>query len=100
MCTRLCLVYSSYVYFARACPLLDSSDNGVYCSGICVYVLYYTYKPIHYTTYYYYTGAGSAGLGVCSQILDGLMMEGLSKEDALKKFAVFSANGVIGRFSV
>jgi malic enzyme len=41
-------------------------------------------------------GAGSAGLGVCSQILDGLLHEGLSREEALKKFAVFSAHGVIG----
>lgn len=41
-------------------------------------------------------GAGSAGLGVCSQIRDGLMMEGLSQEEALKKFAVFSHLGVLG----
>lgn len=41
-------------------------------------------------------GAGSAGLGVCSQVLDGLMHEGLSREEALKKFAVFSEKGVLG----
>jgi len=41
-------------------------------------------------------GAGSAGLGVCNQILDGMMREGLTKEEALKQFVVLSHKGVIG----
>ncbi len=42
-------------------------------------------------------GAGSAGLGVCAQILDGLRYEGLSTEEARKKFVVFSHKGVLGK---
>jgi malic enzyme len=42
-------------------------------------------------------GAGSAGLGVCSQIVDGLMMEGLTKEEALKRFVVVTHKGVLGK---
>eukprot|EP00598_Pedospumella_elongata_P000519 CAMPEP_0184978344 /NCGR_PEP_ID=MMETSP1098-20130426/8864_1 /TAXON_ID=89044 /ORGANISM="Spumella elongata, Strain CCAP 955/1" /LENGTH=587 /DNA_ID=CAMNT_0027501465 /DNA_START=49 /DNA_END=1812 /DNA_ORIENTATION=+ len=42
-------------------------------------------------------GAGSAGLGVCAQILDGLRNEGLSTEEARKKFVVFSHKGVLGK---
>ena len=31
-------------------------------------------------------GAGSAGLGVCGQIVDGMVEEGLTREEALKSF--------------
>lgn len=41
-------------------------------------------------------GAGSAGLGVCSQIVDGMVMEGMSREDAMKQFVVFSSRGALG----
>lgn len=49
-----------------------------------------------FLSYMLCAGAGSAGLGVCSQIVDGLMMEGLSREEALQKFVVFSEKGVLG----
>ena len=49
-----------------------------------------------FLSYMHCAGAGSAGLGVCSQIVDGLMMEGLSREEALQKFVVFSEKGVLG----
>lgn len=42
-------------------------------------------------------GAGSAGLGVCSQIVDGMMKEGLSKEEALRRFVVFTSKGAVGK---
>lgn len=41
-------------------------------------------------------GAGSAGLGVCSQLLDGMIEAGLSREEALKHFVVCTADGAIG----
>lgn len=41
-------------------------------------------------------GAGSAGLGVCSQIFEGLIIAGMSPEEARKKFVIFSHLGAIG----
>ena len=42
-------------------------------------------------------GAGSAGLGVCDQIVKGMVMQGLSEEEAKSRFCILSINGVIGR---
>ena len=42
-------------------------------------------------------GAGSAGLGVCDQIVKGMMMQGLSEEEARSRFCVLSINGVLGK---
>jgi malate dehydrogenase (oxaloacetate-decarboxylating)(NADP+) len=42
-------------------------------------------------------GAGSAGLGVCSQLVAGMMAQGLTKEEALKNFVLITVNGAIGR---
>jgi malate dehydrogenase (oxaloacetate-decarboxylating)(NADP+) len=42
-------------------------------------------------------GAGSAGLGVCEQIVKGMMHEGLSKEEAMSKFTVMTVNGALGK---
>jgi hypothetical protein len=52
-------------------------------------------SSIHTTTL---TGAGSAGLGVCAQILDGLRNEGLTEEQARSRFVVFSHKGVLGEW--
>lgn len=41
-------------------------------------------------------GAGSAGLGVCNQIVEGMMEEGMSRNDATKRFVLFSSKGAIG----
>jgi len=42
-------------------------------------------------------GAGSAGLGVCAQIVDGMVEAGLSREEAMSRFVVCSSVGAIGR---
>ena len=42
-------------------------------------------------------GAGSAGLGVCQQIVDGMVEAGLPREEAMKRFVVVSSQGAIGR---
>ena len=42
-------------------------------------------------------GAGSAGLGVCAQIVDGMVEAGLPREEAMERFIVVSSQGVIGR---
>lgn len=42
-------------------------------------------------------GAGSAGLGVCSQIVDGMVAAGLSREEALSRFVVCTSQGALGR---
>ena len=42
-------------------------------------------------------GAGSAGIGVCSAIVDGLMKSGLEKEEARKQIIVADQFGVLGR---
>jgi malic enzyme len=42
-------------------------------------------------------GAGSAGLGVCSQILDGMVEDGLDREEALKRFVVMTMHGALGQ---
>lgn len=42
-------------------------------------------------------GAGSAGLGVCAQIVAGMVEAGMSHEDAMSRFIVCSSQGVIGR---
>jgi malate dehydrogenase (oxaloacetate-decarboxylating)(NADP+) len=42
-------------------------------------------------------GAGSAGLGVCTQIVEGLVQAGLTKEEARSRFVVCSVHGAIGQ---
>lgn len=42
-------------------------------------------------------GAGSAGLGVCSQLYAGMIESGMSPEDARKRFVVISKEGAFGR---
>jgi malate dehydrogenase (oxaloacetate-decarboxylating)(NADP+) len=42
-------------------------------------------------------GAGSAGLGVCSQLVDGLVSIGVPREEAMKKFVLCTVDGAIGR---
>lgn len=42
-------------------------------------------------------GAGSAGLGVCSQIVDGLVEAGMTREDAMKNFVICTSQGALGR---
>lgn len=41
-------------------------------------------------------GAGSAGLGVCTQLRDGMVMAGLSKEEATANFVICSDVGAYG----
>lgn len=41
-------------------------------------------------------GAGSAGTGVCSQLVDGMIASGLSREQAMQKFVVCTKYGAIG----
>jgi len=41
-------------------------------------------------------GAGSAGLGVCLQIVDGMVEEGLSRDEAMSRFVVCTSQGAIG----
>lgn len=42
-------------------------------------------------------GAGSAGLGVCGAILDGMVRAGLTREEAKSRFVVCNVNGALGR---
>ena len=42
-------------------------------------------------------GAGSAGLGVCAQIVDGMVEAGLSRDEAMERFVVCTSVGAIGR---
>jgi len=41
-------------------------------------------------------GAGSAGLGVCAQLIDGMIRAGLSREEAMSRFVVCTSKGAIG----
>lgn len=41
-------------------------------------------------------GAGSAGLGVCNQLLDGMVAAGVPRDEARKRFVVCTAHGAIG----
>ena len=42
-------------------------------------------------------GAGSAGLGVCEQIVDGMVEAGLTKEEARARFVVCTSVGALGK---
>ena len=42
-------------------------------------------------------GAGSAGLGVCEQIVDGMVEAGLSKAEARARFVVCTSVGALGK---
>jgi len=42
-------------------------------------------------------GSGSAGLGVCSQIVDGMVESGLSRQEAMSRFIVITSKGALGR---
>lgn len=41
-------------------------------------------------------GAGSAGLGVCGQLMDGLVEAGLTKEEARSRFVICTIEGALG----
>ena len=41
-------------------------------------------------------GAGSAGLGVCLQIVDGMVEAGMTREEAMNRFVVCTSQGAIG----
>lgn len=41
-------------------------------------------------------GAGSAGLGVCAQIVDGMIEAGLTREEAMSRFVVCTSKGALG----
>ena len=41
-------------------------------------------------------GAGSAGMGITQALLNAMILHGLSREEALKRFCVLDAGGVIG----
>eukprot|EP00606_Chrysophyceae_sp_TOSAG23-5_P001205 GSChrysophyteH2.ASY1.ANO1.841.1 assembled CDS len=42
-------------------------------------------------------GAGSAGLGVCEQIVDGMVEAGLDREEAMRRFVVTTSTGALGK---
>ena len=42
-------------------------------------------------------GAGSAGLGVCAQIVDGMVEAGLPRDEAMKRFVICTSVGAIGK---
>eukprot|EP00286_Rhodomonas_abbreviata_P028979 CAMPEP_0181315390 /NCGR_PEP_ID=MMETSP1101-20121128/15350_1 /TAXON_ID=46948 /ORGANISM="Rhodomonas abbreviata, Strain Caron Lab Isolate" /LENGTH=571 /DNA_ID=CAMNT_0023422595 /DNA_START=161 /DNA_END=1876 /DNA_ORIENTATION=- len=42
-------------------------------------------------------GAGSAGLGVCKQIVDGMVEAGLSREEAMSRFVICTSIGALGK---
>lgn len=42
-------------------------------------------------------GSGSAGLGVCSQIVDGMVEAGMSRTDAMSRFVIVTSVGAIGK---
>ena len=42
-------------------------------------------------------GAGSSGLGVCQQILDGMVEAGLSESEAKSRFVVCTSKGALGK---
>ena len=44
-----------------------------------------------------FLGAGSAGVGVCTQIFDGMVEAGLSRSEARSRFALCTNKGVIGK---
>ena len=41
-------------------------------------------------------GAGSAGLGVCGQLMDGLVEAGLTRQEARSRFVICTAEGALG----
>lgn len=41
-------------------------------------------------------GAGSAGLGVCAAIVDGMVHAGLTKEEAMSRFLILNSKGALG----
>jgi len=42
-------------------------------------------------------GAGSAGLGVCQQIMDGMVIAGLTRAEAVERFTVLTQHGALGQ---
>jgi malate dehydrogenase (oxaloacetate-decarboxylating)(NADP+) len=42
-------------------------------------------------------GAGSAGLGVCSQLVKGMVNAGMTREDAMAQFCIVDMHGVLGK---
>ncbi|MFM0478790.1 NAD-dependent malic enzyme [Paraburkholderia strydomiana] len=42
-----------------------------------------------------FAGAGSAGIGIANMIVEAMMNEGLSKDDALARIAMFDKNGLL-----
>jgi malic enzyme len=42
-------------------------------------------------------GGGSAGLGVCSQLVEGMIKAGLTREQAMDKFIICTVHGALGK---
>mmetsp|Transcript_20217 Transcript_20217/g.48240 ORF Transcript_20217/g.48240 Transcript_20217/m.48240 type:complete len:604 (+) Transcript_20217:77-1888(+) len=42
-------------------------------------------------------GAGSAGLGVCKQIVEGMVAAGLTREEAMSRFVICTSVGALGK---
>ena len=42
-------------------------------------------------------GAGSAGLGVCSQIVAGMVKTGMTRDEAMNRFVICASKGVLGK---
>jgi malate dehydrogenase (oxaloacetate-decarboxylating)(NADP+) len=42
-------------------------------------------------------GAGSAGLGVCAQLVEGMVEAGLTREEAMSRFVVCTHHGALGK---
>ena len=43
-------------------------------------------------------GAGSAGLGVCSSIVEGMVEAGMSRAEAMSRFIILTKDGALGKF--
>ena len=42
-------------------------------------------------------GAGSAGLGVCQQLVDGMVAAGLDRDEAMARFVICTSRGALGK---
>jgi hypothetical protein len=73
----------------RPCPLFPALPQGTGCITLAGFIAAARQpgKPLTEMRFVC-AGAGAAGLGVCSQIAAGMVQDGMSKEEAMKRIVI------------
>jgi malic enzyme len=95
------LTFLSGVHFLTGshCKLRLNTEGAVAVAGVLCALRQQGKSPADFPSQkIVIAGAGSAGLGVANALVDAMMLEGVSEEDAHAQFWVVDANGMVRGF--